>query len=130
MRFAAGQSADAAILSAGSLNRVDSLRGVVANLDNVKKSRRKRHSRCRQVCYDRRRPESSSMIGGQFYRAARGYICELTGGTDSVRGRYLQLPAPPARQIAVANYYRRSTTSRRTSLSGRDRGTGRSGERF
>ena len=102
---AAGQSADAANQSAQeAYNRVDSLSGVVANLDNYK-------------------PLSDVSVTFGFDKAvltasdkkkldelaanltnARGYILEVTGGTDSTGDANYNYQLSQRRADAVVNY--------------------------
>lgn len=102
---AAGQSADAANQSAQeAYNRVDSLAGVVANLDNYK-------------------PLSETTVTFRFDKdiltksdkkkldefaanltSARGYILEVTGGTDSTGDANYNYQLSQRRADAVVNY--------------------------
>lgn len=101
----AGQSADAASQSANeAVNRVDTLSGVVANLDNYKalsdvsvtfgfdKSALTKEDKAQldQV--------SASLVG------ARGYILEITGGTDSVGDAQYNYQLSQKRADAVVTY--------------------------
>jgi OOP family OmpA-OmpF porin len=102
---AAGQSADAANQAANeAVNRVDTLSGVVANLDNYKqlsdvsvtfgfdKSALTKDDKAQLDAV------SASLV------SARGYILEITGGTDSVGDAQYNYQLSQKRADAVVNY--------------------------
>jgi OOP family OmpA-OmpF porin len=102
---AAGQSADAAGQSAqGAVNRVDSLAGVVANLDTYKPlsdvSVTFAFDKAVLTASDRQQLDSfASTLSG-----ARGYILEVTGGTDSTGDAQYNYQLSQRRADAVVNY--------------------------
>jgi OmpA-OmpF porin, OOP family len=103
--LAAGQSADAAGHSAQeAVNRVDTLSGVVANLDNYKElsnvSVTFGFDKSMLTAADREQLDgvASSLA------SARGYILEITGGTDSVGDAQYNYQLSQRRADAVANY--------------------------
>jgi OOP family OmpA-OmpF porin len=102
---AAGQSADAANKSAQeAYNRVDSLTGVVANLDNYKQlsdvSVTFRFDKYVLTSDDKKQLDDFAAN----LTSARGYILELTGGTDSVGDANYNYQLSQRRADAVANY--------------------------
>ncbi len=102
---AAGTSADAAGRSAReAYNRVDSLSGVVANLDNYKPlsdmSVTFGFDKAELTAADKKQLDSfvSTIMG------ARGYILEVTGGTDSIGDAQYNYQLSQRRADAVVNY--------------------------
>ncbi len=102
---AAGQSADTANHSAqDAYNRVDTLNGVVANLDNFKPmadvSVTFGFDKAVLTAADKKQLDdlASSLT------SARGYILEVTGGTDSVGAADYNYQLSQRRADAVANY--------------------------
>jgi outer membrane protein OmpA-like peptidoglycan-associated protein len=103
--LAAGQSADAANKSAQeAYNRVDNLTGVVANLDNYKQlsdvSVTFRFDKYALTASDKAQLDEFAAN----LTSARGYILELTGGTDSVGDAAYNYQLSQHRADAVANY--------------------------
>jgi outer membrane protein OmpA-like peptidoglycan-associated protein len=103
--LAAGQSADAANKSAQeAYNRVDSLSGVVANLDNYKQlsdvSVTFGFDKYVLTAADKKQLDDMAAN----LTSARGYILELTGGTDSVGDANYNYQLSQRRADAVANY--------------------------
>jgi OOP family OmpA-OmpF porin len=103
--MAAGQSADAANHSAQeAYNRVDNLSGVVANLDNYKQlndvSVTFAFDKAVLTASDKK--QLDDLATG--LTSARGYIIELTGGTDSVGDAAYNYQLSQRRADAVANY--------------------------
>ncbi len=103
--LAAGQSADSANKSAqDAYNRVDTLSGVVANLDNFKPladvSVTFGFDKSVLTGADKKQLDdlASSLT------SARGYILEVTGGTDSVGAAAYNYQLSQKRADAVANY--------------------------
>lgn len=102
---AAGQSADAAGRSAQeAYNRVDTLAGVVANLDNYKSladvSVTFAFDKSALTASDKKQLDTlADQLG-----SARGYILQLTGGTDSVGDAQYNYQLSQRRADAVANY--------------------------
>ncbi len=102
---AAGQSADAANESAKqAYNRVDSLSGVVANLDNYKPlsdvSVTFGFDKYVLTAADKQQLDDLAAN----LTSTRGYILELTGGTDSVGDANYNYQLSQRRADAVANY--------------------------
>ena len=102
---AAGQSADAANKSAQeAYNRVDSLSGVVANLDNYKPisniSVTFGFDKAVLTASDKEQLDSFAAN----LSSTRGYILEVTGGTDSVGDPNYNYQLSQRRADAVANY--------------------------
>ena len=102
---AAGQSADAAGKSAQeAYNRVDSLSGVVANLDNYKPV----SDVSVTFGFDKAALTKSDKEQLDTFAAnltsARGYILEVTGGTDSVGDANYNYQLSQRRADAVVNY--------------------------
>ncbi len=102
---AAGQTADAANRSAqDAYNRVDSLSGTVANLDNYKPlanvSVTFGFDKAALTPSDKKQLDE---LAGSL-TSARGYILEVTGGTDSVGGADYNYQLSQRRADAVANY--------------------------
>ena len=102
---AAGQAADAANHSAqDAYNRVDTLNGVVANLDNYKSLSQTSVT----FGFDKTVLTKSDMDQldslATSLQTARGYILELTGGTDSVGDAQYNYKLSQRRADAVANY--------------------------
>jgi OmpA-OmpF porin, OOP family len=103
--LAAGQSADAANKSAQeAYNRVDSLSGVVANLDNYKQL----SDVSVTFAFDKYvlTPADKQQLDdlAANLTSARGYILEVTGGTDSVGDANYNYQLSQKRADAVANY--------------------------
>lgn len=103
--MAAGQSADAAGKSAQeAYNRVDSLSGVVANLDNYKQL----SDVSVTFAFDKYALTASDKAQlddmAASLTSARGYILEVTGGTDSVGDASYNYQLSQRRADAVANY--------------------------
>jgi OOP family OmpA-OmpF porin len=102
---AAGQSADAANKKAqDAYNRVDSLSGVVANLDNYKQL----SDVTVTFAFDKDTLTAADKAQLDDLAAnltkARGYILSLTGGTDSVGDAQYNYQLSQRRADAVANY--------------------------
>lgn len=103
--LAAGQSADAANKSAQeAYNRVDSLTGVVANLDNYKQLSdvNVTFGFDKSVLTADDKKQLDDLAAN--LTSARGYILELTGGTDSVGDANYNYQLSQRRADAVANY--------------------------
>jgi len=103
--LAAGQSADSAGQSAeDAVNRVDTLSGVVANLDNFKQlsdvSVTFGFDRSTLTAADRAQLDQVATS----LTSARGYILEITGGTDSVGDPQYNYQLSQRRADAVVNY--------------------------
>jgi OOP family OmpA-OmpF porin len=103
--LAAGQSADAANQSAKeAYNRVDSLSGVVANLDNYKQisdvSVTFAFDKYVLTASDKKQLDDLATNLGN----TRGYILEVTGGTDSVGDATYNYQLSQHRADAVVNY--------------------------
>jgi OOP family OmpA-OmpF porin len=103
--LAAGQSADAANKKAQeAYNRVDSLSGVVANLDNYKQL----SDVTVTFAFDKDTLTAADKAQLDDLAAnltkARGYILSLTGGTDSVGDAQYNYQLSQRRADAVANY--------------------------
>jgi OOP family OmpA-OmpF porin len=103
--LAAGQSADAANKAAqDAYNRVDTLNGVVANLDNYKQL----SDVSVTFAFDKYVLTASDKAQLDDFAAnltkARGYILTLTGGTDSVGDAQYNYQLSQRRADAVANY--------------------------
>src|SRR5580698_3198872 len=103
--LAAGQSADVANKSAQeAYNRVDSLSGVVANLDNYKQlsdvSVTFGFDKYALTADDKKQLDDLAAN----LTSARGYILEVTGGTDSVGDAGYNYQLSQRRADAVANY--------------------------
>ncbi|HXC96263.1 MAG TPA: OmpA family protein [Edaphobacter sp.] len=103
--LAAGQSADAANKAAQeAYNRVDTLNGVVANLDNYKQL----SDVSVTFAFDKSVLTASDKAQLDDFAAnltkARGYILTLTGGTDSVGDAQYNYQLSQRRADAVANY--------------------------
>lgn len=103
--MAAGTSADAANKAAkDAYNRVDSLSGVVANLDNYKPvsdvSVTFGFDKSVLTADDKKQLDD---LASQL-STARGYILQLTGGTDSVGDAQYNYKLSQRRADAVANY--------------------------
>ena len=102
---AVGQSADSANRSAqDAYNRVDSLSGVVANLDNYKPlsdvSVTFGFDKSVLTAADKKQLDELA----NSLTSARGYILEVTGGTDSVGAADYNYQLSQRRADAVANY--------------------------
>ncbi len=102
---AAGQSADTAGKSAqDAYNRVDSLAGIVANLDNYKPlaniSVTFAFDKAVLTAEDRRQLDSFAST----LATARGYILEVTGGTDSVGDAQYNYQLSQRRADVVVSY--------------------------
>jgi OOP family OmpA-OmpF porin len=101
----AGQSADAAGQSAQeAVNRVDSLSGVVANLDNYKELSdvSVTFGFDKSVLTKDDRAQLDQVAAG--LTSARGYILALTGGTDSVGDAEYNYRLSQKRADAVVTY--------------------------
>jgi OOP family OmpA-OmpF porin len=103
--MAAGQSADAAGKSAQeAYNRVDSLSGVVANLDNYKPmadvSVTFGFDKSVLTADDK---DQLDQLASKL-QSARGYILEVTGGTDSTGDAQYNYQLSQRRADAAANY--------------------------
>lgn len=103
--LAAGQSADAANHAAqDAYNRVDTLTGVVANLDTFKPladvSVTFGFDKAVLTAEDKKQLDDLA----SSLSTTRGYILELTGGTDSVGGADYNYQLSQRRADAVANY--------------------------
>jgi OmpA-OmpF porin, OOP family len=103
--LAAGQSADAANKAAQeAYNRVDSLTGVIANLDNYKQL----SDVSVTFGFDKDVLTKDDKAQLDEFAAnltkARGYILSLTGGTDSVGDAQYNYQLSQRRADAVANY--------------------------
>ncbi len=103
--MAAGQSADSANHSAqDAYNRVDTLSGVVANLDNYKPladvSVTFGFDKAALTASDKKQLDDLA----NSLTSARGYILEVTGGTDSVGAASYNYQLSQRRADAVANY--------------------------
>jgi OOP family OmpA-OmpF porin len=102
---AAGQSADAANQSAQeAVNRVDTLSGVVANLDNFKplSDVSVTFGFDKSVLTKDDKAQLDAVSGS--LASARGYILEITGGTDSVGDAQYNYQLSQKRADAVVNY--------------------------
>ena len=102
---AAGQAADQANHSAqDAYNRVDTLSGVVANLDNYKSLSETSvtfgFDKSVLTASDKQQLDTLA----SSLQTARGYILELTGGTDSVGDAQYNYKLSQRRADAVANY--------------------------
>jgi OmpA-OmpF porin, OOP family len=101
----AGQSADTANHSAQeAYNRVDSLSGVVANLDNYKQLSEVNVTFAfdKSVLTASDKKQLDDMATG--LTSARGYILEVTGGTDTVGDAAYNYQLSQRRADAVVNY--------------------------
>jgi OmpA-OmpF porin, OOP family len=103
--LAAGQAANTANTSAQeAYNRVDSLTGVVANLDNYKPLSNVTvtfaFDKAALTASDKEQLDSLATS----LTSARGYILEVTGGTDSVGDASYNYQLSQRRADAVANY--------------------------
>ncbi|MEO6982779.1 MAG: OmpA family protein [Edaphobacter sp.] len=103
--LAAGQSADAAGKSAqNAYNRVDSLSGVVANLDNYKPVSDMNvtfaFDKAVLTASDKKRLDTFA----ENLSSTRSYILEVTGGTDSVGDANYNYQLSQRRADAVVNY--------------------------
>jgi OOP family OmpA-OmpF porin len=103
--LAAGQSADSANQSAQeAYNRVDSLSGVVANLDNYKQLSdvTVTFGFDKSVLTASDKKELDDLAAN--LNGTRGYILEVTGGTDSVGDANYNYQLSQRRADAVVNY--------------------------
>jgi OOP family OmpA-OmpF porin len=103
--LAAGQSSDAAGRSAQeAVNRVDTLSGVVANLDNFTQisAVSVTFGFDKSVLTDADRAQLDQVAAS--LTNARGYILEVTGGTDSVGNAQYNYLLSQRRADAVVNY--------------------------
>ncbi len=103
--MASGQAADAANRSAqDAYNRVGTLSGVIANLDNYKPlsdvSVTFGFDKSVLTASDKRELDSLAAS----LSSARGYILELTGGTDTVGDKAYNYKLSQRRADSVANY--------------------------
>ncbi|MDQ2833646.1 MAG: OmpA family protein [Acidobacteriota bacterium] len=102
---AAGQSADAANHSAQeAYNRVDSLSGVVANLDNYKQLSDVSVTFAFDKAVLTRSDKKQLDDFAANLNNTRGYILEVTGGTDSVGDANYNYQLSQRRADAVVNY--------------------------
>ncbi len=103
--MAAGQSADSANSSAQeAVNRVDTLTGVVANLDNYKQlSDVNVTFGFDKSTLTKSDKEQLDQVASSL-ASARGYILEVTGGTDSVGDADYNYKLSQRRADAVVNY--------------------------
>jgi OOP family OmpA-OmpF porin len=102
---AAGQSADAANHSAQeAYNRVDSLSGVVANLDNYKQISDVSVTFGFDKAVLTRADKEQLDSFATNLNSTRGYILEVTGGTDSVGDANYNYQLSQRRADAVVNY--------------------------
>jgi OmpA-OmpF porin, OOP family len=102
---AAGQSADAASQSANeAVNRVDTLSGVVANLDNYKQLSDVSVTFGFDKSVLTKEDKAQLDEASASLTAARGYILEITGGTDSVGDAQYNYQLSQKRADAVVNY--------------------------
>jgi outer membrane protein OmpA-like peptidoglycan-associated protein len=102
---AAGEAADAANQSAlDAVNRVDTLSGVVANLDNYKQLSyvSVTFGFDKSVLTAADREQLDQVASG--LASARGYILEVTGGTDSVGDAEYNYKLSQRRADAVVQY--------------------------
>jgi OOP family OmpA-OmpF porin len=102
---AAGQSADSANKSAQeAYNRVDSLSGVVANLDNFKQLSdvNVTFGFDKYVLTADDKKQLDDLAAN--LTSARGYILEVTGGTDAIGDANYNYQLSQRRADAVANY--------------------------
>jgi OOP family OmpA-OmpF porin len=103
--LAAGQSANAANTSAQeAYNRVDNLSGVVANLDNYKELNNVSVTFAfdKAVLTASDKQQLDTLATG--LASTRGYILEVTGGTDSVGDATYNYQLSQRRADAVVNY--------------------------
>lgn len=102
---AAGQAADQANHSAqDAYNRVDTLSGVVANLDNYKSISETSVTFGFDKAILTKSDKAQLDTLASSLETARGYILELTGGTDSVGDAQYNYKLSQRRADAVANY--------------------------
>ena len=114
--MAAGQSADAANKNAQeAYNRVDSLSGVVANLDNYTPLADVNVTFAfdKSVLTDADKEQLDNLA--TTLQTARGYILALTGGTDTTATPTTTISLASAARMRLRTICRRSTTFRRTS---------------
>jgi OOP family OmpA-OmpF porin len=103
--LAAGQSADSANQSANeAVNRVDSLAGVVANLDNYKQLSDVSVTFGFDKSVLTKEDKAQLDAVSSTLLSARGYILEITGGTDSVGDAQYNYQLSQKRADAVVNY--------------------------
>ena len=103
--LAAGQSADAANASAkDAYNRVDTLNGVIANLDNYKPLTDVNVTFGFDKAILTAADKSQLDDVAASLSTARGYILEITGGTDSVGDAQYNYTLSQRRADAVAHY--------------------------
>jgi OOP family OmpA-OmpF porin len=103
--MAAGQSADAAGKSAQeAYNRVDSLSGVVANLDNYKPIADVNVTFAFDKAVLTADDKAQLDALGTKLQTARDYILEVTGGTDSTGDPQYNYQLSQRRADAAANY--------------------------
>jgi OOP family OmpA-OmpF porin len=103
--LAAGQAADAAGTAAnGAANRVDSLGGVIAGLDNYKElsdvSVTFGFDKSALSAADKKQLDQVATS----VQSARGYLLQVTGGTDSVGDANYNYQLSQRRADAVVNY--------------------------
>ena len=102
---AAGQSADAANHSAReAYNRVDSLSGVVANLDNYKQLSDTSVTFAFDKAVLTKADKDQLDQFAANLTSTKGYILEVTGGTDSVGDANYNYQLSQRRADAVVNY--------------------------
>jgi OOP family OmpA-OmpF porin len=103
--MAAGQSADTANQAANeAVNRVDSLAGVVANLDNFKQLSDVSVTFGFDKSVLTKDDKAQLDAVSSSLASARGYILEITGGTDSVGDAQYNYQLSQKRADAVVNY--------------------------
>jgi OOP family OmpA-OmpF porin len=103
--LAAGQSADAANQSANeAVNRVDALEGAVANLDNYKQLSDVSVTFGFDKSVLTKDDKAQLDAVSASLASARGYILEITGGTDSVGDAQYNYQLSQKRADAVVNY--------------------------
>lgn len=103
--LAAGQSADSANQAAqGAVNHVDTLSGVVANLDNYKELQNVsvtfKFDKYTLTPTDKQQLDALADSLG----STRGYILQVTGGTDTVGDAQYNYQLSQRRADAVVNY--------------------------
>jgi OmpA-OmpF porin, OOP family len=102
---AAGQSADTANQAANeAVNRVDTLSGVVANLDNYKQLSDVSVTFGFDKSVLTKDDKAQLDAVSASLASARGYILEITGGTDSVGDAQYNYQLSQKRADAVVNY--------------------------
>ncbi len=103
--MAAGQQANVAGRSAQeAYNRVDSLSGVIANLDNYKQLSDVRVTFAFDKAVLTKQDKADLDTLAESLNSTRGYILQVTGGTDSVGDAQYNYRLSQRRADAVANY--------------------------